>query len=83
MFGGATVDVLSTLNDASDLVTNAGTVVRGFGGVGKNVAECIFRLGHSPLIVSVIGRDPWGHSIKKNLESIGMSHKGLFESPNR
>ena len=80
VFGGVTVDVLATLKEETAIKTNVGSVERGYGGVGRNLAECIARLGFSPLVVSMIGKDLWGEEIKRGLEDLGMSSRGLVES---
>ena len=59
--GGANVDVKARTTAA--LVTetsNPGTVVRTAGGVGRNVAENLARLGSRVALVSVVGSDPDG-----------------------
>ncbi|MFT7796753.1 pseudouridine-metabolizing bifunctional protein C1861.05-like [Arapaima gigas] len=37
--------------------TNPGSVVQSFGGVGRNIADCLSRLGEVPLFISAIGTD--------------------------
>uniref|UniRef100_A0A8C1U694 Zgc:136858 n=1 Tax=Cyprinus carpio TaxID=7962 RepID=A0A8C1U694_CYPCA len=37
--------------------TNPGSVCQSFGGVGRNIADCLSRLGHKPLFISAIGKD--------------------------
>ncbi|KAM7057018.1 uncharacterized protein M8220_003282 isoform 2-T2 [Acridotheres tristis] len=37
--------------------TNAGRVRRTFGGVGRNLADCLSRLGQTPLLLSAVGKD--------------------------
>jgi len=59
--GGANVDVKA--RTTAPLVTgtsNPGTVVRTPGGVGRNVAENLARLGSRVALVSVVGSDPDG-----------------------
>jgi sugar/nucleoside kinase (ribokinase family) len=59
--GGANVDVKARTTAA--LVTgtsNPGTVVRTPGGVGRNVAENLARLGRHVALVSTVGNDPDG-----------------------
>jgi len=86
VFGGVTVDVISQfgseVHQAPDAPpkSNAGKSLQGFGGVGRNVAECIHRFGHQVHLVSIIGNDLWGSGIKRNLETLGMATKGLIQS---
>ncbi|XP_061629815.1 uncharacterized protein zgc:136858 isoform X2 [Phyllopteryx taeniolatus] len=37
--------------------TNPGTFCQSYGGVGRNIAECLSRLGHQPMFISVTGAD--------------------------
>ncbi|XP_018540061.1 uncharacterized protein zgc:136858 isoform X2 [Lates calcarifer] len=37
--------------------TNPGSVCQSFGGVGRNIADCLSRLGHNPLFISATGAD--------------------------
>uniref|UniRef100_A0A8C5PMY7 Carbohydrate kinase PfkB domain-containing protein n=1 Tax=Leptobrachium leishanense TaxID=445787 RepID=A0A8C5PMY7_9ANUR len=37
--------------------TNPGQVQQSFGGVGRNVADCLSRLGQKPLFISAVGQD--------------------------
>ncbi|XP_062445759.1 uncharacterized protein LOC134148060 isoform X2 [Rhea pennata] len=43
--------------------TNAGIVRRSFGGVGRNLADCLSRLGLTPLFLSAMGKDEHSESI--------------------
>ena len=59
--GGANVDVKARTTAALVTATsNPGTVVRTPGGVGRNVAETLARLGSRVALVSVVGSDPDG-----------------------
>ena len=59
--GGANVDVKARTTAALVAATsNPGTVVRTPGGVGRNVAENLARLGSRVALVSVVGSDPDG-----------------------
>ncbi|KAF7224087.1 transcript variant X2 [Nothobranchius furzeri] len=40
--------------------TNPGSVVQSFGGVGRNIADSLSRLGHKPLFISATGADANG-----------------------
>jgi pseudouridine kinase len=59
--GGANVDVKArTATPLVAATSNPGTVVRTPGGVGRNVAENLARLGSRVALVSVVGSDPDG-----------------------
>ena len=59
--GGANVDIKARTSAPLVAATsNPGTVVRTPGGVGRNVAENLARLGSHAALVSVVGSDPDG-----------------------
>ncbi len=61
MVGGANVDVKARSSAALvEATSNPGTVVRTPGGVGRNVAENLARLGSRVALVSTVGSDPDG-----------------------
>jgi len=71
--GGANVDVKARTTAA--LVTetsNPGTVVRTAGGVGRNVAENLARLGSRVALVSVVGSDPDGDWLLEETAGAGV-----------
>jgi pseudouridine kinase len=71
--GGANVDVKA--RTAAALVSgtsNPGTVVRTPGGVGRNVAENLARLGSRVALVSVIGSDPDGDWLVEETAAAGV-----------
>jgi len=72
--------VLSTLDNSKDTSTNQGKVFQGVGGVGKNIAETIHRLGSEAVLISLIGQDNWGQTVKNYFEKLGMSTEGLLLS---
>ncbi|XP_078076156.1 uncharacterized protein LOC144498630 isoform X2 [Mustelus asterias] len=43
--------------------TNRGTVRQSIGGVGRNLADCLSRLGLNPLFISAIGKDVNGDAV--------------------
>lgn len=49
------------------------------GGVGRNVADCLARLGHDPLFITVIGDDLMGHFIRQNSQHMDRSGMILIE----
>ena len=52
--------------------TNPGSLVHTFGGVARNVAECMTRLGSPPFFVSAVGNDQNGKLVTRYLEESGM-----------
>ncbi|XP_068258428.1 uncharacterized protein [Nyctibius grandis] len=53
--------------------TNAGRVRRTFGGVGRNLADCLSRLGQTPLFLSAMGKDEHSESILHCCHHMDMS----------
>ena len=43
--------------------TYPGQVKQSFGGVGRNVADCLARLGCNPLFLSAIGKDMYADTL--------------------
>lgn len=69
--GGAVVDLVSRPSDGADLIlgtSNPGVVVESDGGVGRNIAEVLGRLGAKPMLYTAVGNDSLGRAIAKRLE---------------
>ncbi|XP_072408342.1 LOW QUALITY PROTEIN: uncharacterized protein [Chiloscyllium punctatum] len=66
VIGGCNVDFIAKAK-GGDLVfagsTNRGTVRQSIGGVGRNLADCLSRLGLNPLFISAIGKDDNGEAV--------------------
>nr|XP_013803421.1 PREDICTED: pseudouridine-metabolizing bifunctional protein C1861.05-like [Apteryx mantelli mantelli] len=66
VIGGINVDFIAKAQNSVILgggETNAGRVRRSFGGVGRNLADCLSRLGLTPLFLSAMGKDEHSESI--------------------
>ncbi|XP_035203375.1 pseudouridine-metabolizing bifunctional protein C1861.05-like isoform X2 [Oxyura jamaicensis] len=66
VIGGINVDFIAKAQNSVILgggQTNAGRVRRTFGGVGRNLADCLSRLGLNPLFLSAVGKDEHSESI--------------------
>ena len=71
VMGGAVIDLVARPNEGQDLIlgtSNPGVVSESDGGVGRNVAEALGRLGASPLLYTAVGNDSLGHAIAQRLE---------------
>lgn len=58
IIGGTNLDLLAHSND--DIVlkdSNPGTIVKSYGGVARNIAENLARLGCEPTLITVLGKD--------------------------
>lgn len=76
--GGATVDVTFLARRAVVLGTsNPATGTRSFGGVARNVAENLARLGVSTALLSRVGDDESGSRLKRHLEGLGVATAGV------
>lgn len=82
--GGAAVDVLArTKFMAKKNNSNIGAVEIKFGGVSRNVSECITKLGYGDrlkLITAIGENDNFGHLIQRNFEQLGLRKDGIYHS---
>ncbi|MXQ14110.1 carbohydrate kinase family protein [Microvirga makkahensis] len=79
--GGATVDRKYRAGKPVQLRTsNPVTSERSFGGVARNVAENIARLGVKSSLVSLLGRDEDGNAIRRDLMRLGIGTQHLATS---
>jgi pseudouridine kinase len=73
VIGGANLDVKAhSARDAVARTSNPGTVLRSAGGVGRNVAENLARLGTEVSLVAAVGTDPAGDEVLTATESAGV-----------
>lgn len=76
VIGGTNVDFIAKAQNSVILgggQTNAGRVRRTFGGVGRNLADCLSRLGLTPLFLSAVGKDEHSESILHYCHHMDMS----------
>ncbi|OPJ80490.1 hypothetical protein AV530_010794 [Patagioenas fasciata monilis] len=76
VIGGINVDFIAKALNPVILgggQTNAGRVRRTFGGVGRNLADCLSRLGLTPLFLSAIGKDEHSESLLNYCHHMDMS----------
>lgn len=60
VIGGSIVDLIATVMEPEikfSGMTHRGSVRQSYGGVGRNMADALARLGCRPLLVSAVGRD--------------------------
>ncbi|RHY62969.1 hypothetical protein DYB38_001757 [Aphanomyces astaci] len=60
--------------------SNIGLTKQTWGGVGRNVAECLHRLDVPVLLVSNVGKDACGHGLLRQLDSLHMDPSGVISS---
>ena len=73
VIGGANIDIMATANHhfyAKD--SNPGTVHKAFGGVGRNIAENLARLGHDVTFITALPKSEDGVALKRALEGLGV-----------
>ena len=69
VIGGANMDFKSrTLGAAIPTTSNPGTTQQAVGGVGRNIAENLARLGISVSLISAVGRDALGDILLSETE---------------
>ncbi len=52
--------------------TNPGSLLQTYGGVGRNIAECISRLDSPPFFISSLGKDANGQTLANHLTQLGI-----------
>ncbi|XP_074973473.1 uncharacterized protein LOC142068038 isoform X16 [Phalacrocorax aristotelis] len=76
VIGGINVDFIAKAQNPVILdggQTNSGRVRQTFGGVGRNLADCLSRLGRTPLFLSAVGKDEHSESILHYCHHMDMS----------
>ncbi|WP_457611099.1 PfkB family carbohydrate kinase, partial [Lutibacter sp.] len=73
VLGGANIDIVG-FTDAPLILkdSNQGTLKISMGGVGRNIAENLVRLGLNTKLISVIGDDANGIQLKSHSQQIGL-----------
>ncbi|KFP88893.1 hypothetical protein N310_13890, partial [Acanthisitta chloris] len=85
VIGGINVDFIAKAQNPDILgggQTNAGRVRRTFGGVGRNLADCLSRLGQTPLLLSAVGKDEHLESVLHYCHHMDMSAVLQLEGKN-
>ncbi|XP_061300909.1 uncharacterized protein LOC133264864 isoform X1 [Pezoporus flaviventris] len=85
VIGGINVDFIAKAQNPVILgggQTNAGGVRRTFGGVGRNLADCLSRLGQTPLFLSAVGKDEHSESVLHYCHHMDMSAILQLEAKN-
>ncbi len=60
--------------------SNPGTIRWAWGGVARNIAENLARLGVDVRLVTAVGDDWWGHALLQDIKSIGVDTSGCVVS---
>ena len=78
VLGGAVVDMVAKPKEATELLmgtSNPGSCVESDGGVGRNVAEALGRLGCNPVLYSAVGSDLRGQGLLERLHDCGCANR--------
>jgi pseudouridine kinase len=71
--GGANIDIKVTIAGATIPATsNPGTATVSIGGVGRNIAHNLAKLGVATRLISAVGRDPEGDRLLAETEAAGV-----------
>jgi pseudouridine kinase len=81
VIGSAGVDVIGRLDHLSISGTsNPGKIRSSFGGVARNVAENLARLGQPVKLMSVVGDDATGDELLQQLDEVGVDTKAVLRT---
>ena len=73
VIGGTNIDHAAfSQNELIWRDSNIGKITTSFGGVGRNIAENLARLGHEVTFLTAIGQDALGKSCMQSLTSLGI-----------
>ena len=79
VLGGANVDISGRCHssfNAGD--SNPGSIHQSAGGVGRNIAENLARLGHEVSLVTLLGRDTQGDWLLQQMQQVGIQTGGVL-----
>lgn len=80
VIGGANMDILGQPNHTLKIGdSNPGLVTCSAGGVGRNIAENLARLGSDTHLISAIGKDTYGQVIMDQCQQAGIDMKGCLQ----
>jgi pseudouridine kinase len=84
VIGASSMDVVAQSSDAIKYGdSNPGKVALTPGGVARNIAVNLHRLGQEVTFISVFGNDPFSHVIKNELQLIGLKTIEVVHSTQR
>jgi pseudouridine kinase len=63
--------------------SNPGRIRCGWGGVARNIAENLVRLGAEVHLVTAVGDDEWGHALLEDLKTLGIDTEASIVVPDR
>jgi pseudouridine kinase len=82
VIGAACVDIVGRLrNEANPGESNPSFIRTSFGGVARNIAENLARLGQHVTFISTVGQDEQGDRILEHLELSGVDTSAVLRTP--
>ncbi len=63
--------------------SNPGNINLGWGGVGRNIAENLARLGANVHLITAVGKDWWGKALLKDLDGLGIDTSASIIVPDQ
>ncbi len=82
VIGSAGVDIVGCLTEKLHLGTsNPSSIRRSYGGVARNVAENLARLGQPVRLLTAVGEDPDGEALMAALEQAGVDIHAIVRTP--
>ncbi|KAI9122715.1 hypothetical protein K1719_006555 [Acacia pycnantha] len=83
IIGGMVLDIHATPSmPANPRTTTPGKVRYVLGGVARNIAECMSKLGAKPDMISAVGLDMAGNLLLEQWKSAGLSTEGILKDSN-
>lgn len=84
VIGAANIDIGGTpTNPLIPADSNPGDISINYGGVGRNIADNLSRLGVPVKLITVVGSDVLGADMLKHCESLGMDVSNVLHIPDR
>lgn len=78
IIGGMVLDIHATPSiTPAPRTTTPGKVHYAAGGVARNIAECVSKLGTKPFMISALGSDMSGNMLLEYWKSVGLSTQGI------
>ncbi|GJX67432.1 pseudouridine kinase [Tanacetum coccineum] len=78
IIGGMVLDIHATPSiHPAPRTTTPGKVHYAAGGVARNIAECVSKLGTKPFMISALGSDMSGNMLLEYWKSVGLSTQGI------
>ena len=82
VIGAATIDMIGVLDEKlRSGISNPAHIRFSFGGVARNVAENLARLGHPVRLVSAVGEDRFGEQLLKYTAAAGVEISEVLSTP--